>query len=175
MNQNYINTNNNKTKFGLIFENDPYLLEISNTALNIISFISLILVISLLLVWFLYLNNFSLFRISSIASPEEIKLISSLIDSNVLFKYSLLYKATRDKSSRTFHEKCNKYNNTITLVFTTDNRRFGGYTEASWECKPFDWVDGDADVSVYTNDTFIFSLNLKNKYRKMSEKTISKM
>ena len=64
--------------------------------------------------------------------------------------FKLLYRATRDGfSAQSFHSKCDNIPNTLTVVKTTNNNIFGGYTEQTW--------DGEC---IYKNDpnAFLFSL-----------------
>ena len=59
-----------------------------------------------------------------------------------------------------FHEKCDKINNTLTLVRTQSGFRFGGFTAASWE-----------GINVFKPDksAFIFSLDKKKCYNSNNE------
>ena len=42
---------------------------------------------------------------------------------------NLLYQATRDGfSAKAFHQKCDGYQNTLTIIKTNGNYVFGGYT-----------------------------------------------
>ena len=65
-------------------------------------------------------------------------------------KFKLLYRASEDGFSSTkFHEKCDGIKNTLTIIKSTYDDIFGGYTGAAWDCDEH-----------YINDTntFIFSL-----------------
>ena len=78
-----------------------------------------------------------------------------LAGNNREIRYKLLYRASRDgDKSKIFHEKCNGISGTLSLVKTTDNIKFGGYTEALW------------DGSGFKKDekAFCFSLDLKKIY-----------
>ena len=125
------------------------------------SFVLLILVINL---YCKYTSDQRLFPSSNIMSLNEKKLISSWINpSQHKYKYELLYKASRDgDTAEIFHRKCGFKNNTLVLISTTNNWRFGGFTDMSW----MDTNDIliDEDDSKITYNTFIFSLNLKTKY-----------
>lgn len=78
-------------------------------------------------------------------------------------KYTLLYKASKDgDSSIDFHNKCKMKNSTVVLIDTYDGWRFGGYTESIWDFNERGYTM-DGYKSAY--DTFIFSLNLKKKYK----------
>ncbi len=69
-------------------------------------------------------------------------------------KFELVYRASRDGfSASSFHSKCNSIPKSLTIIKTTNNYVFGGYTEAAW------YSNGQ-----YTSNdnTFIFSLINKN-------------
>ena len=58
--------------------------------------------------------------------------IKKLYNKNIS-KYELLFRASKDGyRSINFHKKCDGINNTVTLVKTTDRKRFGGFTDLSW-------------------------------------------
>ena len=98
---------------------------------------------------------------SMIITRNDFNIISNWIDTNNKFKYTLLYRATRDgDSSLSFHDHCDNKGNTVTLVLTTTNLIFGGYSDVTW--KKFsdidDWVYKESDKA------FIFSMTNKKKY-----------
>jgi hypothetical protein len=128
-------------------------------------FTSLILITSTTVLVFQNISNYKTFPLSSIASQKEMDLISNWINPNSSFKYSLLYKASRDGDvAYKFHELCNSKKTTLTIISTMEGWKFGGYTDTSWEdMSDDDWFDGDSDFKT-TNYTFLFSLNLRNKY-----------
>ena len=71
-------------------------------------------------------------------------------------KYKLLYRATNDGDfSSKFHEKCDNIPNTLVLIETSGERRFGGFTTQTW--------DGD-DVNKKDNNCFIFSIDNMKTY-----------
>ena len=46
----------------------------------------------------------------------------------------LLYKASLDgDTAENFHKHCNNIANTLTIVKTIKNKRFGGFTKQKWE------------------------------------------
>ena len=48
--------------------------------------------------------------------------------------YTLLYRATRDGfQASSFHSKCDGKANTITIIKTTQDYVFGGFTAAAWD------------------------------------------
>jgi len=74
---------------------------------------------------------------------------------------TLLFRASKDgDSSRKFHEKCDYYGATITIVETVSGRRFGGYTSISW-----DKSKGNYDTS---GINFLFSLDTRKYYKNTS-------
>ena len=93
-----------------------------------------------------------------IKDPKEYEFIENrlkLTGNKGEIRYKLLYRATTDgDKAKTFHEKCDTIKGTLTLVKTTDNIKFGGYTEALWS------------GSGYKTDekAFCFSLNLNKIY-----------
>ena len=66
-------------------------------------------------------------------------------------------------SSQDFHKYCDNKGPTLTIIKTTKNRIFGGFTPLNWETgedEEFNYIKKiDKD-----NKTFIFSLNLMKKY-----------
>ena len=70
-------------------------------------------------------------------------------------KFRLLYKASTDGfSSKSFHNKCDGYKSTITIILSTKGYIFGGYTDEDW-----------SGHNIYKTDknAFIFSLVNKEK------------
>ena len=69
---------------------------------------------------------------------------------NNLTEAKLIYRASRDGfSASSFHLKCDNYSNTVTIIKTTSNSVFGGFTSAKW-----------TSFGGFTSDSnaFIFSL-----------------
>ena len=65
-------------------------------------------------------------------------------------KWTLLYRASEDGfSGESFHKKCDGFKNTLTVITSTSDNIFGGYTGAAWN-QSEDWI--------YDTDSFIFSL-----------------
>ena len=83
---------------------------------------------------------------------EEIEFLSKKIGENsdkVIF--NLIYKATENSDkAQAFHEKCDQAKNTLVLIETIENRRFGGFTTCSWSGNQIEKNDENA---------FIFSLD----------------
>ena len=66
---------------------------------------------------------------------------------------NLLYKASRDGDlAENFHKHCNHIANTLTVIKTTKNKRFGGFTTQKWS--------GSGN---YMRDYNAFIFNLDNK------------
>lgn len=71
-------------------------------------------------------------------------------------KFKMIYKGTVDGDlSTTFHSKCDNINNTLILIYTSCNKRFGGFTTQTW--------DGE---NIYKKDdnSFIFSIDKLKVY-----------
>ena len=96
---------------------------------------------------------------SSIMNENDFEMIKSKIEQKVNKKVlgiKKLYQATIDgEESSKFHSKCDGIKNTITLIKSAGNRRFGGFTSESWDTS-----------SVYKddNDCFLFSLDKHKIY-----------
>ena len=96
--------------------------------------ISFLLLVSLFLFYFKLLNCPHYFTSSNIATKEDFKLISSWINQNFLFNYTLIYRANRDgDSAEEFHNHCDKQGKTLTLVLTQNGWKFGDYADAEWD------------------------------------------
>ena len=92
-----------------------------------------------------------------IKNNEELELLSKKIGENsdkVIF--NLIYKATENSDkAQIFHEKCDQAKNTLVLIETLENRRFGGFTTCSWSGNQIEKNDENA---------FIFSLDKMKIY-----------
>ena len=96
---------------------------------------------------------------TSFLSNDEKKLISEWIDPNKVFIFNLLYTNAKDSdSSSYFHYYCDGAYPTVTIVYDTSSRKFGGYCTQSWAVSPAG--------STYSRaiGSFIFNLSNKNKY-----------
>ena len=94
-----------------------------------------------------------------IVELDELNQVYKWISPNKKITSKLLYKATRDgDKAETFHKLCNGISPTLTLIKTSNNYRFGGYTEAQWE---------SSLNTIWKTDenSFIFSLDNKKKYK----------
>ena len=92
-----------------------------------------------------------------IHNTDELELITRKINkSNQKLTLNLLYKATADSDkAEAFHAKCDDAKSTLVLVETDKGKRFGGYTNCSW--------DGDC-VEKKDEDAFVFSLDKMQTY-----------
>ncbi len=67
---------------------------------------------------------------------------------NNLVEVNLIYRASRDGfEASSFHSKCDNISNTVTIIKTTSDSVFGGFTSASW-----------SSYNGYDANAFIFSL-----------------
>ena len=88
---------------------------------------------------------------------EEIEFLSKKIGENsdkVIF--NLMYKATENSDkAQAFHERCDQAKNTLVLIETSENRRFGGFTTCDWSGNQIEKNDENA---------FVFSLDKMKIY-----------
>ena len=96
---------------------------------------------------------------SAIIKDNEFKLIEEGIKKNFnkkVQRYELLIRGTRDGFlSKDFHSKCDGHNYTVAIVETKKGRRFGGFTEETWD-QSKSWKKGPK--------SFVFSLDNKEIY-----------
>ncbi len=70
----------------------------------------------------------------------------------------LIYRASRDGfAASSFHSKCDNISNTVTIIKTTSNSVFGGFTSAPWAC----YGGWNYDINA-----FIFSLRRTGNFNK---------
>lgn len=87
---------------------------------------------------------------SVILSTNEKQILKQMTGNSLT--YTLLYRATRDGfKSIDFHSKCDYKYNTITLIQSTKNNVFGGYTSSTWDTSNSYKSDSSA---------FLFSLRI---------------
>ena len=109
-------------------------------------------------------NKLNYFKNSNIIYNEfDIGFLIKRLELNGKIKnFDLLYSTTKDGSNPDdFHDKCDNINNTLTIVQTTKNIIFGGFTNAKWEKNAGKVKDAKA---------FCFSLNKKKIYNIINEK-----
>jgi hypothetical protein len=106
-----------------------------------------------------FINQFStsyLFINSSILSSNEWISLTQMLNNQTEIK--LIYRATRDSfAASSFHSKCDNISNTVTIIKTTSNSVFGGFTSATWK--------SSATYS-YDVNAFIFSLRRSGNLNK---------
>ena len=93
-------------------------------------------------------------------NENEFQMIKSTIEHKVnktVIGIRKLYQATIDgEESSKFHSKCDGIKNTITLIKSARNRRFGGFTSESWDTSRKYKDD---------NTCFLFSLDKQKIYQ----------
>ena len=96
---------------------------------------------------------------SVIIKDSELNLIEEGIKKNFeksIQKYELLLRGSRDGfCASDFHSKCDEQNFTLTFIETKKGRRFGGFTEETWD-QSRSWKKGPK--------SFVFSLDNKEIY-----------
>ena len=108
-------------------------------------------------------NNYEIFKLSSIINNDINShiLINNWIEEAINkneIKYELIFRMSENgTNSEDFHKFCDNKGPTLTLVKTSENKIFGGFTPLSWSNDGVYFYD-------LSNQTFIFSLNLKKKY-----------
>jgi hypothetical protein len=96
---------------------------------------------------------------------DQIKL-RTLCGFDLNLKWKLLYRASVDGfRAADFHRKCDNNANTLTIIKTTENYVFGGYTKATWNQHGYGTYQSDSTA-------FIFSfINRENTPLKMEIKS----
>ena len=83
--------------------------------------------------------------------------IKSII-SREQINFELIFKMSENGSnSSIFHQYCNDKGPTLTLILTTQEKKFGGFT-------PLNWKSEGGFINDSSKQTFIFSLNLGKKF-----------
>ena len=83
---------------------------------------------------------------------KEIKNIKQII---------LLYRGSKDGfQSKIFHQKCDKKGETLTIIKSSDNYIFGGYTEINWDSTVWNGQKGDKNNTKRNGigNEFVFTL-----------------
>ena len=113
------------------------------------------------------MNNSNL-KYSSIIGNDfnNIKLVQNWIGETINkkeIKFKLIFKMNDNGTgSNDFHKYCDDKGPTLTLIKTTKNKIFGGFT-------PLNWKNQGYEIKDKSNQTFIFSLNLKKKYNMLKK------
>lgn len=101
------------------------------------------------------------FKKSTIIRYDEIDVIIESVESRLgkeIEDIKILYKSSIDGGEPiNFHEKCDDIPNTLTLIKSNENKRFGGFTSVTWE---------SSSEIIYKDDinAFLFSLDKLNIY-----------
>ena len=97
---------------------------------------------------------------STIMEPEDFDLIKSAITERIkkeIKTIKKLYQATKDGGEASnFHKLCDNLPNTLTLIQSQNNRRFGGFTTECWESS----IKCKSD-----KNAFLFSLDKQKIYK----------
>ena len=94
---------------------------------------------------------------------EKEEKIREWINPKKNISFTLLYRMTRDGLNvEDFHKNCDNQGPTLVLIETNKNYKFGGYTPLDWE-SPLYYMNKNDE------ETFLFSLNLMKKYKKIEE------
>ena len=79
------------------------------------------------------------FEDSSILSTEQRQILTKWLKNKLTSPsctYTLKYRASRDGwGASNIHSRCDRKGPTVTVVRSSGNYIFGGYTEQHWECK----------------------------------------
>ena len=113
----------------------------------------------------IYLDKFGLrysfFNQSAIIKGDEKNFIFREIENKMnkkIKEIKKLYQATKDGGDpKIFHLKCDNIPNTLVLIKSEDNKRFGGFT-------PIPWSSNNSGKKDNKNMTFVFSLDNKKIY-----------
>ena len=95
----------------------------------------------------------------TLRTPEHRKMVISFVrDQFPQATFQRIYDATTDGwKSQDFHRQCDKKGWTLTIVETTKDFIFGGFTTAEWESPP-------KRISKRDPHSFLFSVNEGCKY-----------
>ena len=84
------------------------------------------------------------------------------VKENQKILYKLLYKASKDgDNGKIFHEKCDNFSPTLSIIKTNNNLIFGGFTSQTWNCNKSNKND---------NKAFCFQVNKKKIYNIIKDK-----
>ena len=83
--------------------------------------------------------------------------IKEAIDKDLIQFKSIFKMSENGTKSEDFHKFCDNKGPTLTIIKTTKNNIFGGFT-------PFNWNSNEGNICDELNQTFIFSLNSKKKF-----------
>ena len=98
---------------------------------------------------------------------ENINLIKGWIDPNRDLDFKLLFRMSRDGSNCSdFHRLCDNKGETLIIIKTDKNYKFGAYTPLNWVTPLSGEVSDPKDEL-----TFLFSLDKKQKFIKIPGKS----
>ena len=107
-------------------------------------------------------ENIKLLYKSAIMEKSEFGMIKTAIQKRMnkeIKNLKKLYQATKDGGDPiNFHLKCDNIPNTLVLIKSESNRRFGGFTPIPWKS------EGDYWIKDPEKKTFVFSLDNKKIY-----------
>ena len=93
---------------------------------------------------------------SNILKTNECELIFSAIKRRMNRKIKnikKIYQATKDGGNPSiFHSKCDNINNTLVLIHSSGNKRFGGFTSNIWESTQKELFKDDKNAFVFSLD-----------------------
>jgi len=93
---------------------------------------------------------------SNILKSNEYKMISLAINKRInkkIKEIKKIYQATKDGGDPCyFHSKCDKINNTLVLIHSEGNNRFGGFTSNFWESTKDEVFKDDKNAFVFSLD-----------------------
>ena len=118
-------------------------------------------------------NNTQRFNSKIITDVEDLDLIArglvkDELDSlkNLRVGYKLIYRASDNgEEAEDFHERCDDFEGSLTLIKTKEGNIFGGYTSLSW--------DPENESEKKDEFAFVFSLNLEKLYFESNKKDYS--
>ena len=97
---------------------------------------------------------------------ENINLIKGWINPNKDLNFNLLFRMSRDGSHCSdFHRLCDNKGETLIIIKTDKNYKFGAYTPLNWVTPSSGEVNDPKDEL-----TFLFSLDKKQKFTKIPGK-----
>ena len=108
-----------------------------------------------------YIESQTLSNYSVIINNNECKIIVEAIKNRLnksIISFKKIYQASKDGGEPSiFHSKCDKVSNTLVLIKSRNNNRFGGFTSNYWESTNKEEFKDDKNA-------FVFSLDEKKIY-----------
>ena len=98
-------------------------------------------------------------ELSEILTYDNIKLLETWTNKKILFP-CYASAGSLAFSGKVFHNVCDIYNNTLTVIKTKENVIIGGYTTQTWE----------GEVSKEDPNAFVFNLNDKTYFKSLNGK-----